>query len=290
MSKEKMFFEMLIGISTYFITLILLIVIYNTIIRKYLNKAEKYKEEIKSLKEPDLNEEQFSKTFNIICDYCKKEFNTSNKNCPYCGGAYHNNKLFIEENKKKYIEYYNYLQSIQDEIEKKFATYYSVIKDLKKNIFVSHSCFNIDVKYPQREKIENTRITCEYCGSNIELNIHDEANCQNCGSSCKDNHELKAYIKMNEIIDIEHNKYSELNEIISNLNSKNQKFDKFMTHNYWYAKLFGKVLILFPIIPAIIVILLPNIIKYTILVVNFTILDSLPLIFIFYILYKTYIK
>lgn len=283
------------GIKAYLIIVSLLQIIHLTIVMIYLKKGRNYKEEIESLEEPNINEEQFYKSFNIICDYCNKEFNTSNKTCPHCGGAYHNNKLYLEEIKKRNIEYYNYLQNLQNEIEKKFDTYCSVMKDLKKNIFVNHSFFNFTIKYPKREKIEKTSITCEYCGSNIELNIYDEANCSNCGSSCKDNNELKAYKKMNEVIDIDHEKYSNLNLILSNQNENNKKFDKFMTFHYWFAKLYFALTLLLPIIPAKIISDLPpdsSFIKSfnSFLKILSTVTNYIPIIIVLFIIYIVYKK
>lgn len=58
-----------------------------------------------------------------------------------------------------------------------------------------------------------------------------------------------AYKKKNEVIELEYNKYQDLNKVLAEQNEKNQKFDNKMTKGYWFAKLFFLLSFLIPIIP-----------------------------------------
>lgn len=236
-------------IKLYFLFIILIYIIWTIIVIKFLNKGNKYKRKILLLEETDLDEKQFNKTYDIKCEYCNTQFNTSNETCPNCGGQYQNNKTYIEKSIESNKEYYNFLQKIENEIREKYGMYYKVIKDLRKNMFVNHSFFNFEINSPNREKIEKVAIFCEYCGTKVDMIINEEKNCPNCNSLLKENTQLLAYKKKNEVIELEYKKYQELNELLAEQNEKNQKFDKKLTKNYWFAKLFFLLSFLIPIIP-----------------------------------------
>lgn len=235
-------------IILYIYTILMICGFFMIICAKYLKKAKQYKEKISTLEENDLSKNQFDRTFDITCEYCGETFNTSNESCPKCEGTYHSNKQYLEERKKNNTEYYYYLQKMQKDIEEKMDSYCKMAKDLKRNIFVNHTCFDNEVMIPQRRTIEDVQIFCEYCGTKISLQIEEDASCPNCGSVCQENMELKAYKKMNEVIAIEHEKYLELNDIILNQNQKNKKFDALLTYHYWYAKCIYFLMIVIPII------------------------------------------
>lgn len=236
-------------IKLYIFFVILIYAMWMIVVIKYLYKNNKYKERILSLEKIDFNEKKFYKTYEIKCDYCNNLFNTSNETCPNCGGQYHNNKTYIEKNIENNKEYYNFLQKIENEITEKYDTYCKVVKDLRKDIFVNHSLFNFELNYPKREKIEKASIFCEYCGTKVDMIINEEKKCPNCNSPLNENSQLMAYKKKNEVIELEYNKYQDLNKVLAEQNEKNQKFDNKMTKGYWFAKLFFLLSFLIPIIP-----------------------------------------
>lgn len=250
---------------------------------RYLKKARKYKEKIMSLKESDLSKTQFEKNIEIKCDFCDNTFNSTYKTCPNCGGAYNNNKGYLEYLKNSNTEYYKYLEYLQNDIKEKFATYCKVARDLKRNFFVNHSLFNYTIPIPSRQVTVNVEIFCEYCGTKIDLNLNNETSCPNCGSSCIENMELKAYKKKNEIIELEREKYRELNDIIKSQNQKNGIFDSYLTHKNWYAKLVILLVFVLPIIPAY---FLGPIIPYSLIGKSLIVLSGIGEILTLLIIYR----
>ena len=258
----------------------------------YIRKANKYKKKLLSLQDADLDKDIFNKTFNIKCNNCNNIFNTSYNTCPNCGAPYHNNKEYLENIKNNNTEYFNYLQNIKKEIEEILNIYYKVVKDLKTNIIVSHSLFDFNIKEPQREKIEEVSIFCEYCGTKIELKVDETIDCPNCGSSCKDNMELQTYIKKNEIIELEQKKYQDLNELLVNQNIKNKKFDEFISNKHLYSKIFSIILLI--ILPIILSFLIEHYIPHNIIKSLFDILSNIVQISMYiltiFVLYYFFIK
>ena len=103
--------------------------------------------------------------------------------------------------------------------------------------------------------------------------------------------ELKAYIKKNEVLELECEKYRELNNIIREQNKKNNIHDSFLMTNYWYAKL---VIILLFVLPLILSLTLYRFISFEIIEKVVTlfayILGATFELAILYILYKLFIK
>lgn len=278
-----------IALYIFFFLLLLAFIVIEIII--YFIKAKKYKDKIMAIKDIDLSKDQFKKNYDIKCDYCGKIFNTSNNTCPNCQGTYSSNKQYLEEIKKSNTEYYYYLEHLKQDLKVKLDTYCKVLKDLKKNLFVNHNCFNYTIDIPSKDIVENVQIFCEYCGTKIDLKINNEVLCPNCGSTCKDNMELKAYIKKNEVLELECEKYRELNNIIREQNKKNNIHDSFLMTNYWYAKL---VIILLFVLPLILSLTLYRFISFEIIEKVVTlfayILGATFELAILYILYKLFIK
>ena len=278
-----------IALYVLFFFLLLAFIVIEMII--YLKKAKKYKDKIMAIKDIDLSKDHFIKDYDIKCDYCGNIFNTSNSTCPNCQGAYSSNKQYLEEMKKSNTEYYHYLEHLQQELKVKLDTYCKVLKDLKKNLFVNHNCFNYTIDIPSKDIVENVQIFCEYCGTNISLKIDEEVSCPNCGSTSKDNMELKAYIKKNEVLELECEKYRELNDIIREQNKKNNTHDSFLMANYWYAKL---VMILLFVLPLILSLTLYRFVSFEVIKNVITIfaymLGAAFELSILYILYRLFIK
>ena len=278
-----------IALYVLFFFLLLAFIVIEMII--YLKKAKKYKDKIMAIKDIDLSKDHFIKDYDIKCDYCGNIFNTSNSTCPNCQGAYSSNKQYLEEMKKSNTEYYHYLEHLQQELKVKLDTYCKVLKDLKKNLFVNHNCFNYTIDIPSKDIVENVQIFCEYCGTNISLKIDEEVSCPNCGSTSKDNMELKAYIKKNEVLELECEKYRELNDIIREQNKKNNTHDSFLMANYWYAKL---VMILLFVLPLILSLTLYRFVSIEVInkvAITFAyILGATFELLILYVLYRVFIK
>lgn len=278
-----------IALYVLFFFLLLAFIVIEMII--YLKKAKKYKDKIMAIKDIDLSKDQFKKDYDIKCDYCGNIFNTSNSTCPNCQGAYSSNKQYLEEMKKSNTEYYHYLEHLQQELKVKLDTYCKVLKDLKKNLFVNHNCFNYTIDIPSKDIVENVQIFCEYCGTKIDLKINDEVSCPNCGSTSKDNMELKAYLKKNEVLELECEKYRELNDIIREQNKKNNTHDSFLMANYWYAKL---VMILLFVLPLILSLTLYRFVSIEVInkvAITFAyILGATFELLILYVLYRVFIK